>query len=167
MKKKTGCKIKLLFLSMACVIGLSGCVSSPYSNVPVAGRLHQYNTIWDKFEGTFEVGKLYQYDANYYRQNVRFKALQILTDGKALFQRAEFSERITREGWVGLVTNERTICEPAIILVQSNQVYVDGITLKSGIYECTGTYTYTALDNTQKTVYAFKEYIPPKSVQEN
>ncbi len=150
---------KILFL-MSVALALGGCVSSPDWGVPLAGKLHQYNTVWDEFDGTFEIGKFYYYDSNYYGQNVRFKALQILGEGKALFQRAAISERITREGWVGLVTNEKTICEESVILVKSNQVYVDGITLKSGVYECIGTYTYTAINNTQKTVYAFTEYVP-------
>ena len=131
------------------MISLYGCTThTPLA--PPQNSLNLYNTYWDDFAGSIEVGKVYTYSNKGFDKKLHFHVLQVLSDDAVLIIRSRASD------WIH--GDLKDICEEAIFLVISKKSYADGAKLRNGNYVCTGTYQYTTRKDLVKTVYVFTEY---------
>lgn len=142
---------RITFISLWCVIMISLCGCATHTPLaPPQNSLNLYNTLWDDFAGSIEVGKVYAYRNKGFNKKLHFHVLQVLSDDAVLIIRSRASD------WI--YGDLKDICEEAIFLVISKKSYADGAKLREGNYVCTGTYQYTTREALVKTVYVLKEY---------
>ena len=138
--------LQLVFIPLICSF-IAGCSSYVPMSRP-DNCLNTYNTYWDNFSGTIEIGKVYQYSNDGFDKALRFKVLQVLENGVLVVRYKEWGE---------IWDKHQVICEEVVFAIASNHKYADGAALRNGFYECTGTWTYMTNQQTEKTVYCFVE----------
>lgn len=121
--------------------------------------LNAYNSYLDNFSGSIEKGKIYYYSNKNFPPELHFEIIQVFEEKEAFLVYRRYNI-----GKIQEMEKYGTVCNSAIFLILSNQLYADGAKLRDGEYICVGTYTYETENKTQKTVYVFmdKEYYQKK-----
>ncbi len=114
--------------------------------------LNLFNTYWDSFNGFMEKGKVYQYSNKGFIKELQFKIFRVYDNENAVnaVLVARGSQYSRYKG------KYQMICDEAIFVILTKQNYAEGVSLKEGIYECTGTHTFKN-DDEKKTVYVLIE----------
>lgn len=122
----------------------------PDDNIDIPDNsLNIFNTYWDSFNGLMEKGGVYRYSNNGFRNDLQFKVVQVLEEGAVIVFRP-----INLDEYKGKI---QVLCAEVAFVVLSKQEYADGVSLKEGLYECIGTYTYETKKGDDKTVYVLRE----------
>ena len=117
--------------------------------------LNLFNTYWDSFNGLMEKGKVYQYSNKGFIKDLQFKIFRVYDNENAVLVARE-SHNCTYKG------KFQMICDEAVFLILTKQNYAEGVSLKEGMYECTGTYTFKGNNGDKKTVYVLREMADAK-----
>lgn len=122
----------------------------PDDNIDIPDNsLNIFNTYWDNFNGLMEKGGVYRYSNNGFRNDLQFKVVQVLEEGVVIVFRP-----LNLDEYKGKI---QVLCAEVAFVVLSKQDYADGVSLKEGLYECIGTYTYETKKGDDKTVYVLRE----------